>query len=1037
MATLLVLKQKTMRIRFLGILLLLSATVFGQGSRLSVKGFGEIPVTKQGDSYLVSLGNYGQFALKGNLDDQELRGSINIDQLSQFPGFLVLSKLGLSNINLQVSSDGVLIYSQADTKGALEKLCRLFKITTPQIDVSVMVYKGSAQLAAALEFVDGPVQFMSIAETGTSVKFTGASIATKLEPGTAELSVTSNLLIKPTKFDPDLESIYTFSYDLVSQTLTGSGSMMSDWANPLGSSKFLKKDAIIFSNAAVEMGINMVTLVPVNLGLALERGKIFTLDFGVVVSIDPVGKKVAFMGRRDKMNVNDFTTFLREGFGLSIPNMLPDIYYIEEPYVLFAPNGGSVGEVEIDKGIALKGKVKVGDAIEGPLDFSFDMENEFKLHMDLNYNFKKFVMNEARKVDVLAPIADMILSTFQVRELYIDMNGNKDDLQLKGTGTCRFEVFGQSHTISFKASLDPEQIAKSIVDKLKDEAPGIVATVEKIGKGVQEAGMLAKSAIGSSANIAAKYIKLGSTKAQHIHPFDGGEKYCRKHCIPNRANHLVSKVLPTTKEALQIFHNRIIDDLVQIQGVTFLETKRLREELFLAEWNEVVKNTESQWNDIREDKEYVGYFVEQKWAENGGNQFRGIIDERKKEYTNLKNRLYNNLISARLVAHPSCVVIENRYKGSKIYSKGKFVEAAKISSGKVSANWIVEEILGTNYVRFKNRNNGTYLHIEQGKLESTEIGAGAHSAMWELIPVEGTRYVKIKNRWKSDLYLHHEWDVLECATIKPGWHSAMWSLSKVDYKPEYEFQSKVWNTNGDRTWNPNDVVLVSGNKMYSLVFQFDGNFVLYKYRTIPLWHSNTYNKGAAGFRFQKDGNLVVYGGNGALWSANSHNNGGEALFLQNDGNLVLHAPGGKVVWATNTVDQSLPASQVQAGKYFKLKSRWKGTYVNVENGLGIGEIALGWHSAMWIFEPVEGYVKIKNRWKGTYLNVENGFGCTEIESGWHSAMWEIESVEGTNFVRIKNRWRNTYINIENGLNCTEIDPGWHSAMWEIDYNTPE
>jgi hypothetical protein len=47
---------------------------------------------------------------------------------------------------------------------------------------------------------------------------------------------------------------------------------------------------------------------------------------------------------------------------------------------------------------------------------------------------------------------------------------------------------------------------------------------------------------------------------------------------------------------------------------------------------------------------------------------------------------------------------------------------------------------------------------------------------------------------------------------------------------------------------------------------------------------------------------------------------------------------------------------------------------------------------MWEIEPVEGtsYVKIKNRWKGTYINIENGFGCTEIAPDWHSAMWEID-----------------------------------------------
>ena len=47
---------------------------------------------------------------------------------------------------------------------------------------------------------------------------------------------------------------------------------------------------------------------------------------------------------------------------------------------------------------------------------------------------------------------------------------------------------------------------------------------------------------------------------------------------------------------------------------------------------------------------------------------------------------------------------------------------------------------------------------------------------------------------------------------------------------------------------------------------------------------------------------------------------------------------------------------------------------------------------MWEIEPVEGtnYVRIKNRWKGTYINIENGLNCTEISPDWHSAMWEID-----------------------------------------------
>lgn len=1021
-----------MKLKFLFLFVVLTTSVFLHAENINIKGFGEIPVVKDGDNYKITLGNFGEFSFQGSLVPLELNSAVTIDQLNKLPGFKVLSKLGLKDVGLAISNEGLIMSAKADTKSNIDKICKLFKITTPYINLSAAISPGAVELEGKLEFSDGAVELLKIDKTGTCVKFSGAQISTTLEPGSAELSVTSELLIKPTEFDPELESIYTFSYDIVSQTLTGSGSMMSEWSNPLGTSKFLKQNSIVVSNAAIELGINVLTLVPVNLGLAIEKGKLFTLDFGVAVSIDPVNQSVGFWGKRDKMNANDFTTFLREGFGLSIPNVLPDIYYVENPEVKFAPNGCFVGEVEFDKGIALHGMVKVGDAIEGPMDFYFDMENEFLLHMDLDYNYKKFVMNELHKVPGLNKVADKVLNTFQVRYLYIDMSGNKEDMQMTGEGKCMFEVFGNSHEVSFAASLDPQQIANSIINKLKEEAPGFVAAIEKVGQGVQEASNLAKSAIGPTANIAAKYIKLGATKSQHTHLFDGGEKYCRSTCIPNRANDLANRVLPTTKKAIQLFHDRIIDDLIVIEGGSYPQTKKLREDLFLSEWNNVVKSIDDQWNAIREDKEYVGYFVAQKWAENGGNQFRGIIDERKKEYTNLKDKLYNNLIDARLASDSKCVVIENRFKGTTIKIDGGAVVANKVSSNKLS-NWIVEEIYGTYYVRFRNRENGTYLHIENGKLEATDMGIGAYSAMWELEPAEDG-FVRIKNRWKPNLYLHQEWQILECATIKMGWHSAMWNLSQVPYETQVPYESKAWNTNGDKSWKQNDVVLVSNNKKYKLVFQVDGNLVLYKYGIIPLWSSNTYNKEATDFKFQKDGNLVVYNSKGVLWSPNCYGKGGQTLYLQDDGNIVNHAPGAKVIWSTNSVDFT-----VKNNTLLILKNRHKDGLINIETGpVHSNNIGGGSWSAQWTIEPAEGnFVHIKNRWKGTFLNIEGGgptLQCTEILPGWHSAQWEIILVEG-NKVKIRNRWKaDYYIHHEwDVVECATIQPGWMSAQWEINY----
>ena len=311
-------------------LIILLVTLYSAGAMMSqsinIKGFGNIPVTKNGENYMIQIGSFGEFAFQGNLESKSLTAKITTEQLSNFPGVKVLSKMGLTDIYLNISGDGLYLNAKADTKNSLKKVFDIFKITSPYIEVSAAIAPKSLALEANLEFTDGPVQFLNIAETGTVIKFNSASISTILEPGTAELGFTSNVLIKPTKFDPELNCTYSFSFDLVSQTLTGAGSMMSDWSNPLGTGKFLAPNTIVFSNAAVELGINIATLAPVNIGFAIEKAKLFTLDFGVAVSIDPVDKKIAFMGEREKMNVNDFTTFLREGFGLKVPDVLPAIY---------------------------------------------------------------------------------------------------------------------------------------------------------------------------------------------------------------------------------------------------------------------------------------------------------------------------------------------------------------------------------------------------------------------------------------------------------------------------------------------------------------------------------------------------------------------------------------------------------------------------------------------------------------------------------------------------------------------------------------
>ena len=87
----------------------------------------------------------------------------------------------------------------------------------------------------------------------------------------------------------------------------------------------------------------------------------------------------------------------------------------------------------------------------------------------------------------------------------------------------------------------------------------------------------------------------------------------------------------------------------------------------------------------------------------------------------------------------------------------------------------------------------------------------------------------------------------------------------------------------------NQTLLTSPNGKFTLVYQGDGNLVLYKNITTPIWASNTDRKSSATFKFQTDGNLVIYGaGNSVVWSPNCYGKGGQTLTLQDDGNLVVY-----------------------------------------------------------------------------------------------------------------------------------------------------
>jgi hypothetical protein len=86
----------------------------------------------------------------------------------------------------------------------------------------------------------------------------------------------------------------------------------------------------------------------------------------------------------------------------------------------------------------------------------------------------------------------------------------------------------------------------------------------------------------------------------------------------------------------------------------------------------------------------------------------------------------------------------------------------------------------------------------------------------------------------------------------------------------YSNTDMVWNNSSFYKWEKGNYCQGSYNNtdQYFLKYQADGNFVLYNLWTNrAVWASNTANRGAGQLVFQTDGNVVIYDTSGRpLWA---------------------------------------------------------------------------------------------------------------------------------------------------------------------------
>ncbi|HEU4913808.1 MAG TPA: PA14 domain-containing protein [Candidatus Saccharimonadales bacterium] len=91
----------------------------------------------------------------------------------------------------------------------------------------------------------------------------------------------------------------------------------------------------------------------------------------------------------------------------------------------------------------------------------------------------------------------------------------------------------------------------------------------------------------------------------------------------------------------------------------------------------------------------------------------------------------------------------------------------------------------------------------------------------------------------------------------------------------------------------------SQDRRFNFVYQTDGNVVLYGPNG-AMWASNTGGVASTLLVMQGDGNLVLYNGGSAVWASGTGGQGASCLYLQNDGNAVIYRNAGGATWATGT-----------------------------------------------------------------------------------------------------------------------------------------
>lgn len=137
-----------------------------------------------------------------------------------------------------------------------------------------------------------------------------------------------------------------------------------------------------------------------------------------------------------------------------------------------------------------------------------------------------------------------------------------------------------------------------------------------------------------------------------------------------------------------------------------------------------------------------------------------------------------------------------------------------------------------------------------------------------------------------------------------------------------------------------------------------------------------------------------------------------------------------------TADQSATGGSINLSGFLKIKNVSNNTYFNIQTGppMSTALDKPSWFSAQWTLVTVPGtrYYNLQNKWKGTFLDIDNGKLILSGSSQSNSSLWVLEKTNDLNVYKFKNVQSGAYLSLEGKNIILSQSPADAVSSWMIE-----